>query len=136
VTLTSTVTISDYSDTTRADVVTNTDMCMQQNGGFILSTRTFDSRSSSIYTMRPQSGPTATNTTTLMSYTLMSYNGTRVPEPNYMLPSIVLQFQSQWEEYMEPHLIPWPIPPSQCDFHQGRVPAGDIRELYEPSSSL
>jgi hypothetical protein len=52
------------------------------------------------------------------------------------LPSIVLQCQSQWEEYKEPHLIPWPILPSQCDFHHGRVPAGDIRELYKPSIPL
>ena len=94
-TSTSTVTISDYSGTTKTKVFTYTGTSLQDNGGFTISTRTSNSKSSSTYTMRPRSGTTSTITTTLTSYTLVSYNGTRVPEPSCELPSIFPQCQSQ-----------------------------------------
>jgi hypothetical protein len=122
-TSTSTVTMSDYSGTTRTDVVTFTGISLQDNGGFTLSTRTSGSTSSSTYTMRPRPGSTFTITTTLTSYKLMSYDGTPVPEPSCKLPSVVPQCQSQWEEYIESELIPSPTPLPHCDVYQGRIPA-------------
>jgi hypothetical protein len=75
------------------------------------------------FTMRPQSGSTATITTTLTSYALMPHNRTRVAEPSCKLLSIVPRCQSQWEEYIESELIPSPTPPSHCHVYQGRFSA-------------
>lgn len=114
--------ISGYAGTTETHIGTRKGLSTQNNGGFIISTRTIDSTWTSRYTFsaRPESSYTRENTFT--SYTLVSYGGATVQEPTCQLSSVISQCQSQWEAYVSSELLPSPTPPSHCDINQGIVP--------------
>jgi hypothetical protein len=102
---------SEYPGTTETDVATVEGTSVQDNGGFTISTITLDSTSTTVYTISSQPASTFTITNTVTSYTLISYNGSSVPMPTCVLPSLVRECQNQWEAYVSSELSPSPTPP-------------------------
>jgi hypothetical protein len=88
---TTTVCQSQYFGTTETAISTFKGTSVQDNGGFTISTKTLDSTSTTVYTIDPRPGSSYTKTTTITSYTLVSYNGSSVPMPTCTLSSVVSQ---------------------------------------------
>jgi hypothetical protein len=114
---------SEYPGTTETNIATSRGTSVQDNGGFTINTKTLDSTSTTVYTISPRPASSYIITTTITSYTLISYTGSSVPMPTCTLPSIVPQCQNQWEAYASSELLPSPTPPSHCDINQGIMTA-------------
>jgi len=125
---------SEYLGTTETNFATFEGTSAQDNGGFTISTKTLDSTSTTVYTISPRPASSYTITTTVTSYTLVSYNGSSVAMPTCVLPNFVPQCQNEWEAYVSSELLPSPTPPTHCDINEGIVTAM-TRETQPPCAS-